>query len=242
VTAQLNADVIAIQEVDGPEPAARVFPGYRFCFSARRHVQNLGFAVRRGLPYRCSGDLRELSLRETVRRGVELTLWPGEAREMRLLSVHLKSGCGRRALDHGKEECSTLAQQVPLLEQWIDAQAQAGRRFAVLGDFNRDLDRDRGMARNEQGQIQNFWAEIDDADPPGSDLTLAAQLGEFRNCSVAQNFSGYIDQIVLGRDLAAQILPQSFERVAFDTADALRRRLSDHCPVAIRLRVDGKLR
>ena len=70
----LDADVIAIQEVESIEVAAQVFPGYRFCLSEGRVVQNLGFAIRRGLPYRCEADLRELSQGEHLRRGVVLSL------------------------------------------------------------------------------------------------------------------------------------------------------------------------
>jgi endonuclease/exonuclease/phosphatase family metal-dependent hydrolase len=235
---QLNADVVALQEVDGPVVARRLFADHNFCFSTRQHVQNLGFAIRRGLKYRCENDLRALSLGDTVRRGALLTLWPGEPNELRLLAVHLKSGCGRRPLDTGKTECAVLARQVPILETWIDAQAAAGLPFAVLGDFNRDLTRDPGPARTEAGALRSLWAEIDDADPPAADLTLAANYGAFRNCSVAQNFSGFIDHIVLSRDLKPLVVPGSFGRITYETQDAVLRRLSDHCPVAISLRFD----
>src|SRR5690606_9711500 len=37
--AELRADIVALQEVDGSEAAALVFPGYDFCFSDRAHTQ-----------------------------------------------------------------------------------------------------------------------------------------------------------------------------------------------------------
>jgi hypothetical protein len=43
---QLKADIVALQEVDGPDAAAQVFPGYDFCFSTRGHTQKNGFAIR----------------------------------------------------------------------------------------------------------------------------------------------------------------------------------------------------
>src|SRR5690349_12735901 len=46
---RLDADVIALQEVDGEDAARLVFPGYQFCFSRRVALQNNGFAVRKGL-------------------------------------------------------------------------------------------------------------------------------------------------------------------------------------------------
>ena len=76
----LDADVIALQEVDGPEAARLVFPDHEFCFSGRVAVQNNGFAIRRGLPFACGPDLRDISLDDDVRRGVELRVFPGPPR------------------------------------------------------------------------------------------------------------------------------------------------------------------
>lgn len=236
---RLDADVIALQEVDGATAARRVFDGYSFCFTARRHVQNTGFAIRRGIPHRCGADFEPIALGGRVRRGAELVLFPGEPREIRLLSVHLKSGCGRRTLDSGREQCTVLAQQVPILERWIDTQAAAGRRFAVLGDFNRDLLADKGPARSETGAQRSLWAEIDDGDPREADLSIAADGERFVNCAPGQNFGGYIDHIVLSRSLAAARVPGSFFRVTWDAGEAQRLKLADHCPVGISLQLDA---
>ena len=232
----LDADVVALQEVDGASAAQLVFPGYRFCFTGRRHVQNTGFAIRPGIPFRCGRDLKSLSLGDTVRRGAELVLYPGESREFRLLAVHLKSGCGNRLLNDSRKECAAVGRQVPLLEQWIDGEAAAGRPFAVLGDFNRNLLRDKGPARTDSGAQLRLWPEIDDGDPPEADLTNTAEGGRFVNCSMRQTFQGYIDYIVLSRSLAAGLEAGSFDRVVYRTKDAVARKLSDHCPVSVRLR------
>ncbi|MBU6379167.1 MAG: endonuclease/exonuclease/phosphatase family protein [Gammaproteobacteria bacterium] len=234
---ELDADVVAIQEVDGISAARKVFRNHDFCFTAHVGVQNNGFAIRKGIPHRCGPDLIELSLGERVRRGAELILFPGEAREIRLLSVHLKSGCGRRPLDDPRRECGDLARQVPIIERWIDTQAAAGRRFAVLGDFNHDLLAGSGPARNESGQLRNFWAEIDDADPAGLELVNVAAGQRFTNCSPDQNFRSFIDHVVLDGKLAAWRAPASFVRLTYQPADALQRKLPDHCPVGVDLRL-----
>ena len=230
---RLDADVIAMQEVDGLAAARRVFPKHGFCLSGAPAVQNLGFAIRDGIPYRCGPDLIELSLGGRVRRGVELVLFPGSPRELRLLAVHLKSGCGRRSLDSPREACAVLARQVPVLERWIDTQAAAARPFAVLGDFNRELLLDDGPARSPSGAPRSLWSEIDDGDPPEADLLNAAAGERFVNCHPGQNFNGYIDHIVLSRSLAARRVPGSFRRVTFEPREALQRKLTDHCPVSI---------
>jgi endonuclease/exonuclease/phosphatase family metal-dependent hydrolase len=225
----LDADVVALQEVDGADAARLLFKDYDFCFSERTAVQNNGFAIRRGLPHSCGPDVVAMSLADDVRRGVELRLFPGTARELRLLSVHLKSGCARDPLNSNKPSCQELTRQVPFLEQWIDSQAAGHRAFAVLGDFNRDL------RREPSGP--SVWSQIDDGDPPEADLVNTAEGQTFQNCMPSQTFSGYIDYILLGRRMARGLVPNSFGRELYRPKDAARRKLSDHCPVFIRLRV-----
>jgi endonuclease/exonuclease/phosphatase family metal-dependent hydrolase len=227
----LDADVVALQEVDGADAARLVFPDYDFCFSGRIAVQNNGFAIRRGVPHACGPDLTDLSLADDVRRGVELELYPGTRRALHLLSVHLKSGCARDALDSSREACKELRRQVPILERWIDAQASGHKPFVVLGDFNRDL-------QHEPAGI-TVWGDIDDSDPPAADLVNTADTGKFQNCMPSQTFSGFIDYIVLGRETARGLVPGSFGREIYRPRDAVRRKLSDHCPVFIRLAVDA---
>ncbi|MEJ1965718.1 MAG: endonuclease/exonuclease/phosphatase family protein [Gammaproteobacteria bacterium] len=191
------------------------------------------------VPYRCGPDYRELSLGDTLRRGKELILFPGEAGEIRLLGVHLKSGCSSKPLTDPDSTCHSLSRQVPELEKWIDTQARARRRFAVLGDYNRDLLSEEAH-RPTQGPRDSLWAEIDDSDPPEADLHNAASGEGFRNCVPGQGYRSYIDNIVLSRTLATQVVPGSFARVTYNAADARHARLSDHCPVSIRLRIEQK--
>jgi endonuclease/exonuclease/phosphatase family metal-dependent hydrolase len=226
---RLNADIVSLQEVDGPDAARLIFPDYQFCFSGRIAVQNNGFAIRRGLPFVCAADVADLALGDDVRRGVELRVFPGTPRELVLLSVHLKSGCAREPLDSTKPSCTELARQVPALETWIDARAAEHKAFAVLGDFNRDLQHEpAGMS---------LWADIDDADPPEADLVNTADGQTFENCMPSQTFTGFIDYIVLGRRMARGLVENSFGRTIYRPREAQRRKLSDHCPVFIRLKV-----
>jgi endonuclease/exonuclease/phosphatase family metal-dependent hydrolase len=236
---ELDADVVALQETDGPDAARLVFPDYEFCFTGRKHVQNTGFAVRRGVAFRCGPDDRDLSLGDSLRRGKELTLLPGEPGEIRLLSVHLKSGCSSKPLTAPDKACHDLARQAPVLEAWIDAQARAGRRFAVLGDFNRDLLSEQARLAT-LGPKDSLWAEIDDGSPPEARLRNAASGEPFRNCVPGQGYRGYIDNIVLSRTLATETVSGSFARLTYSAADARHARLSDHCPVSIGLKIEQK--
>ena len=225
---ELNADVIALQEVDGEAAARLVFPGYAFCFTHRVHVQNNGFAIRAGLPYRCAPDLESLSLGDSLRRGAQVVLYPGQPREMRLLSVHLKSGCSDKPLSRADKACYELMRQIPVLRRWIDEQQRAGRPYAVLGDFNRDL---LGDAASD-----GLWQRL--SGPAGKPLLINVATGQaFRNCVPGQGYAAYIDHIVLSADLATAVVPGSFERLTYRPIDARRARLSDHCPVAVRARI-----
>jgi 5'-nucleotidase (lipoprotein e(P4) family) len=236
--AKLDADVVALQEVDGPAAAAQVFPGYEFCFSTRLHVQKNGFAIRAGLPFRCEPEYLPLALSDdSLRRGVVVTLFPGSRDEMTLMSVHLKSGCPAAPLDASEPlACAVLARQVEPLEQWIDAQAAAGRRFAVLGDFNRRFRLERGPARNAAGVLQQFWPEINDGEPRGAALTDVTRGQPFIGCRPDDSSVEYIDTVLLGESLARDRFKGSFVRLPFGAEDARERKLSDHCPVGVDLR------
>jgi hypothetical protein len=119
----------------------------------------------------------------------------------------------------------------------MDTMARAGHRFAVLGDFNRDLLGEQGPARTASGELMRMWPELDDGDPPEADLVNAAEHAPFRNCWTGQGYGAYIDYIVLSRSLGLALVPGSFERVTFSAGDVRRTHLSDHCPVAARIRV-----
>ena len=235
--ATLAADIVALQEVDGPEAAALVFPGYDFCFSTRAHTQKNGFAIRRGLPYRCESEYEPLSIDNAVRRGVVATFFPGTSQEFRLMSVHLKSGCPAGPLTAEGRNCDLLSRQIAPLEAWIDEQARAGRRFGLLGDFNRRFSLEKGPARDAQGRPLNFYAEINDGDPPAAKLTNITGREKFIPCTRDSEYREYIDIILLGRDLAKSVAKKSFVRVTFNDADARAHWLSDHCPVGIELRL-----
>jgi len=234
---KLGADVVALQEVDGPDAAKLVFPGYEFCFTRRVHVQNVGFAVRRGIAFRCS-DYPALGLPESVVRwGADLTLFPGTPRQTRLLAVHLKSGCHQQVLTNRREECRILADQVPVLKRWIQARTREGVAFALLGDFNRRFSAERPYARDRRGQLIAMWPELVDDSPNPVDLLNVTATQPYIGCSSADSFHSYIDHILLGGALASRMMPDSFERTTYADEDAREFKLSDHCPVAVSVKL-----
>jgi 5'-nucleotidase (lipoprotein e(P4) family) len=235
--AQLRADIVALQEVDGPDAAAQVFPGYDYCFSTRAHAQKNGFAIRRGLPHRCEPEYEPLSLDNAVRRGVVVTFFPDTVNEFRLMSVHLKSGCPAGPLTAPGRNCELLSRQVAPLENWIEQQARAGHRFGLLGDFNRRFSLEKGPARDEQDRQLNVFAEIDDGEPAESRLTDVTAKTKFIPCTSYSEYREYIDTILLGSELAKSLVKKPLLRVPFSDEDARAHWLSDHCPVGIELQL-----
>jgi len=235
--AKLAPDIVALQEVDGPEAAAEIFPGYDYCFSTRAHPQKNGFAIRHGLPHRCEAEYEPLSLDNAVRRGVVVTFFPGTDNEFRLMSVHLKSGCPEGPLTADGRNCALLSQQVEPLKAWIESEARAGHRFGVVGDFNRRFKREKGPLRDSQGRLLNVFGELDSVPLPAAKLTNVTGREKFTPCTTDSEYRDYIDNILLGRDLAATVNRKSFVRVVFNDQDAKDHWLSDHCPVGIGLRL-----
>ncbi|WP_338439308.1 endonuclease/exonuclease/phosphatase family protein [uncultured Aquabacterium sp.] len=228
-----GVDVIALQEVDGAEAARQVFrQGWRLdCFVQRQHPQKVGFAIRDGIPYRCNGDLQALDVDGGTRSGADVTLWPGTRQEVRLLSVHLKSGCFTGKLDRNFPPCARLRQQVPVVEAWVDQRVREGVAFALLGDFNRHLDKDaRYPAGPDEAAPFNLMQAWSDHNPPGAELLRATEGERYIGCDAEDRHKQYIDDILIDRKLADRHKNRRFARLPFDAADA-GRTLSDHCPV-----------
>jgi len=217
-----DADIITFQEVEDADTAARVFPGRAFCVTGSRAVQNLGFAIRKGLPFRCEPDLAGLAPGPQGRRGAVLIIDPGGPRELHVLGVHLKSGCAQGQLASGATACRQLARQLPQVGAWMREQAEAGHRHVVMGDFNRswpDAETARGILRGEAAGSPDF-------EDPGLEAG-------FTSCFTGQTFTRYIDHLLIGRSGGLRPVPGSFFRVRFTPADVRHYRLSDHCPTGV---------
>lgn len=226
--ANLEADVIAFQEVESKAAAERVFDPAVYTVLIEERVgadrrgacrgldgltinaQRTGLAIRKGIPFDRLPDFTELQIGDAdLRSGVDLVIRPRGGDPIRVLSVHLKSGCSS---GDRNEACPVLLQQVPIMERWIDARADEGVRFAVLGDFNRRL----AMTNDA------VWAEWDDASPSNADLALASG-GRSATCN--PRYRDFIDFIVLDRRATDDL-------VAFDEVTYAGDALSDHCAIS----------
>lgn len=225
---RLNADLLALQEVDGPEAAARVLdPGtYAFFFPDEQDLQRTGFAIRHGFRVRQNPDLAGLDLRPharfSLRRGTDITVELPSG-PLRLLSVHLVAGCRDAPLDRGGDQCESLARQAEILAGWVAARQREGVAFAILGDFNRAI----------AGPADPLLAALG-AEAPLTRVTEGVSDPCWAGARGARRF---IDQILLGGPARRWAVPDSFRVLVYEERDPrARERLSDHCPISLRLR------
>jgi endonuclease/exonuclease/phosphatase family metal-dependent hydrolase len=225
---RLDADVVAIQEIDGEQAAARVFDPatYAVHLTDEDDVQRPGFAVRRSLRFTRNPDLAELDIRagarRSLRRGADITVELPGGHRLRLLSVHLNAGCREDALDAGPPECESLSRQAQVIARWAAARRREGIAFAVLGDFNRRM-----------GPRDDFL-RIVEGEPPLARPTA----GLSTPCwATARGGWPFVDHILLGGPAEAWMVPNSLSVLVYGERDrGFRDRLSDHCPTSVRLR------
>ena len=219
---ELAADVVALQEVDGQEAAETVFAPARYVlhFTTDRVVQRVGFAVRRGLRFVANADLVALTVTpgapRPLRAGADITLdLPGG--RLRLLNVHLKTGCREDKLDRSaRPQCDQLRLQLAALQGWIAQRRQEGVPFVLMGDFNRWMD-----------PRDDFYAGLQSTGP----LARATE----GHSSPCWGGGGFIDHIIAGGAARGWMQAGSLRVTVYrETGPAAKARLSDHCPVSVR--------
>ena len=236
--AALDADVVAFQEVENETAARRIFPpsAWDVAMSSRppmarsrrcwdrphAHIGHLatGFAIRRGLAWRRNADLSALGNGGPFQRwGTDITVSEG-GRDLRLLSVHLRSGCWGAAQDRDRrrdEACAVLRRQIMHLKHWADARRAEGTAFVFLGDFNRRL------------ALPDDWAWRL-LSPPSLPLRLATA-GLLTRCD--PRYTSLIDHVVAGGGAQPMLAAGSVHETP------RRGRHPDHCAISAAFRVGG---
>ncbi len=236
--ATLHADVIALQEVETKAAAERVFDPalYNVVISGRPmsrrggacngksglsiRQQDVGVAIRKGVNWTRNPDVRALGLgNPDLRWGVDITV--RGSKPLRLLAVHLKSGCniGRDAAD---ADCPVLFSQEPVLKKWVDDRVRKSEAFAILGDWNRRL-----ASTSDQ-----FFAALDRPQPRAADLTLT---NDGRPATCNPRYREFIDYTVAGAEAAKLVVPGSCAEYTYGAP--VDQHPSDHCPVSVSFRL-----
>ena len=139
---------------------------------------------------------------------------------MRLLSVHLRTGCwgAEQDEDGGRAEtCATLLGHMLRLKAWADARRAEGTPFVILGDFNRRL------------AVPGDWAWRLLSPPPAPLRLATASLVTL--CD--PRFMALIDHLVVGGGAEAMVVPDSTIELPRHGPHP------DHCAVSTAFRVGG---
>ena len=232
----LGADIIAFQEVENTAAAGRVFDAQRwrvevssrpstgYAFACRGRPEGrlghlaTGIAIRQGLQYTRNADFSSLAGgNRYLRWGTDVTV-QRDGRALRVLSVHLKSGCWSAREDglaSRESDCERLRDQMEALADWIAHRREAGEAFVVAGDFNRRLAVPGDWA----------WALLTDSAPA---LSLPTA-GRISRCD--ERYPEFIDHLVFDAGAGLSMVPGSFEEGGRSGPHP------DHCAVSARIRV-----
>lgn len=177
-----------------------------------------------------------------------------DGRTISFLNVHLKSSCHQYTLRDVEDgnffngsafgsrfDCRTLKAQLAILENWIEVQHALGKQVVVAGDFNRRLN----MTYRNPTRHEDFWAELNDGQPNNLNLSKGPE-GLDNVCWPKHEgrFAEHIDLFVADTAFLDAFNTVEFDKVGmgFDEApeyaDNARQRLSDHCPIRLRVATD----
>ncbi len=230
--ARLDADVVALQGVDDEAVARLVFPASRYTLmlAGDAVTQHTGFAVRLGLAATRNPDLDQLDpypgAKFHLRAGTDITLSIGP-RRLRLLSVHLKSGCRDMRLDGpakpDRPACAALMRQADVLRGWLLARAAESAEAPVvipivmMGDFGRVMEGADEFVSRIGGQARLTRATAGHASPCWGN-------------------GSFVDDLLIVGPAAGWVQPGSLRVMVYrETGAEWRGRLSGHCPVSIRM-------
>ncbi|MCG8373619.1 MAG: endonuclease/exonuclease/phosphatase family protein [Balneolales bacterium] len=239
----MDADVVALQEVESAKAVARVFPesewtivisdradseSYECRGSGRPSTQQkVAFAIRKGVEFEELGDFDELALgREGLRHGQVIKLM-GTPEPIEVMNVHLKSGCFVNDYSSSdREACEVFEQQVPILDNWVETKIKEETAFVILGDFNHRI----SIPDNR------FWEVLEEMD--GAKIHLTSSMQNIRGCH--PRYPDPIDHILVG-PLSRNYYISGSEQVYYFgmSPETMMEEdmLSDHCPIAVDLHI-----
>ncbi|CAI3936376.1 endonuclease/exonuclease/phosphatase family protein [Commensalibacter papalotli (ex Botero et al. 2024)] len=223
---KLQADIIALQEVGSIETLNLIFPKdqYLFYISKDPIAQHTALAVRKNIfkDIKQNSDLTELSRIDRfrpLRSGLDITLYTKQS-SMRILVIHLKSGCQDYPLDRPKlkPSCILLKDQQPIIQKWIQNRVKEKQAFIIIGDFNRVVS-PQDLFFKSLSNIDLYFPTAYKANP----------------CWEGNYF---IDGFIIDPNANKWFLPDSLRVMKYkEQSNDAQNKLSDHCPVSVKLLV-----
>ncbi|AUV16813.1 hypothetical protein C2U47_09445 [Aeromonas sp. ASNIH7] len=243
VAKKLNADIISVQEVESPESLQQIWPKDEYDAYVNMNspwIQRTGFVVRKssGLKIGALGDIYQLgaAFKDHSRHGAELPLTINGV-TIKLLSVHLKSGCFDYALNSGHATkrdrangvvtCDVLKNQAPALETWLDSTIKSGFSAIIIGDFNRRFD---SAVERETDSKVSLYAELSDKEPFGADLFRPTDGFEALPECRGGGSKWLIDHALMSSELMNHYVTGSLLELPVPMKG------SDHCPISFKMK------
>ncbi|NVN01925.1 endonuclease/exonuclease/phosphatase family protein [Asaia spathodeae] len=218
---RLNADIVAVQEVSDEAALKRLFPSPddTLLLTTAPIAQNIGLVLHPPWRMVAHEELRDFDRSPShgghaLRPGLDVTITNG-TQILRLLVVHLKSGCWDRTWKENGHACPVLREQIDLIANWMTERDDEGEAYAVLGDFNRRLT-----------EHDSYYLHM----TQGIDPVLVTS--GFANPCEGGNY--FIDHILLGGPARKWLVRDSLRVLTYRPEES-GLTLSDHCPVSVRL-------
>ncbi len=232
---KLDADVVAVQEIDSRAALTAVTPpNYKIILSDRSHPQfshhqfsdvnqYTGFAIHNSVPF---SDPQDIDLygkgHHKLRFASYVILYPKSQTPIHTLSIHLKAGCMGK-FNPTKESCQTLLEQGRQLNIWISEREKHHQQYIVMGDFNHNL--------SYSGDW--LWKTLSEGikkKPILATRNTAAdcKIRKRHSANQLHQFRSIIDHIVVSPELSSSDTKQ----MIYKPQDVFSYQLSDHCPVS----------
>ena len=234
---QVDADVFALQEVASEQAVRVLFPADTWqvfmsprpdsdayiCRGSGREStqQKVAYAVKKDINVNSVNALSELGLNNPgLRFGLELNIESGVG-SVKLLNVHMKSGCFVDNYSRSdRESCKTLAQQAPILDAWVEAQESKNIQYMLLGDFNHRL-----------SAPYNHLTRQLMTNSDGSESTLYNTTGQLIGCH--PYYPAPIDLVFVG-GMDDRSYDYTYQAHTFNNMEP-KAMLSDHCAVSLHI-------
>jgi endonuclease/exonuclease/phosphatase family metal-dependent hydrolase len=241
----LDADVIALQEVDSLAAVERIFPDsqWQIIMSSRTDSpsytcrenkqastqQKVAFVVRKPILIKQVNHLSELAKAKVgAREAIHLQIEQA-GKPLNLLNVHMKSGCFVENYEvSNKSNCAIYAKQAEYLKSYLAQQNLARENWFILGDFNHHLTATDNHFRVELLAASDYKNKKDYSD--GSPLIAANNLFIATDGVVGchPKYPLPIDHIVISASMRRALVPSSVKFHNYNTDHML----SDHCALS----------
>jgi len=235
----LDADIVALQEVESKKAVARVFPedAWNIIISDRpasssytcrgngheSTQQKVAIAIRKGIAFEELESFKALALgRSGLRYGVVIRL-TGTPEPIEVMAVHLKSGCFVEDYSTSdRSACETFERQAPILDTWMESKIEQKQGFIVLGDFNHRI----------ANPDNRFWKELIEMDD--QPVSIKNSMENLEGCH--PRYPEPIDHILIDPAIS-KYYKEGSEAVHYFgmTVETIREEnmLSDHCPISV---------